>query len=421
MKSFAMKPLALFLAMVGASASFAGGPGSTGGVALKIPVGARPTAMGGAFTGLADDGNALFANPAGLATLSSPELLLAHAMYLAEINYEALGYIQPLQPLGTLGLGINMMNYGNLDRSLERADGMFGGLAGATNPQDLFVTAGWGSALPPFFGMERFRAGAALKRTFQQLTGGTVGGAGAVLGALWDTPAQGLRLGTMVDNLGGVATLGRMLPVTWVAGASLSAPMGPDFSAVYAADTRLAIDTTAVFSLGGELTAFNILILRGGWRGGGEVGGPSFGAGARTPLSWFRTKFMLKLDYAVASSGELGRSQRFQLTAMFGSFGSVIQGGSIRRDPDGGEAVLTWQGRGPAYEVYYRRPDEGEWTKLTDQAVTETNYPLMGLAPGRYIFRIVTVNPLRPDWRGPVSREIDLEITGNDESGRSTP
>jgi len=413
--------LALFLATAVASASFAGGPGSTGGVALKIPVGARPTAMGGAFTGLADDGNALFANPAGLATLSSPELLLAHTMYLAEINYEVLGYIQPLQPLGTLGLGVNMMNYGNLDRSLERADGMFGGLAGATSPQDLFVTAGWGSAMPSFFGLDRFRGGASLKLTFQQLTGGTVAGAGGTVGALWDTPAEGLRLGTVVDNVGGVAALGRMLPVTWIAGASLSARMGPDFTAVYAADTRLAIDTTAVISGGAEITAFNVLILRGGWRGGGELGGPSFGAGVRTPLSWFRTKFMLKLDYAVASAGELGRSQRFQLTAMFGSFGSVIQGGSIRRDPDGGEAVLTWQGRGPAYEVYYRRPDEGEWTKLTDQAVTETNYPLMGLAPGRYIFRIVTVNPLRPDWRGPVSREIDLEITGNDESGRSTP
>jgi hypothetical protein len=130
---------------------------------------------------------------------------------------------------------------------------------------------------------------------------------------------------------------------------------------------------------------------------------------------------MLKLDYASASAGELGKSQRFQLTAMFGSFGNVVQGGSIRRDPDRGEAVMTWKGRGPAYEVYYRHPSEDDWTKLTDQPVTEESYPLMGLAPGRYFFRIVTVNPLKPDWRGPVSRDIELTLTGADEAGQGAP
>ena len=40
--------------------------GQTAVVALGFPVGARPTAMGEAFTGLANDANAMFYNPAGL-------------------------------------------------------------------------------------------------------------------------------------------------------------------------------------------------------------------------------------------------------------------------------------------------------------------------------------------------------------------
>lgn len=47
---------------------------------LRIPgnvVGARPAALGGAFTALADDQNALFYNPAGLARLDSRFIALA--------------------------------------------------------------------------------------------------------------------------------------------------------------------------------------------------------------------------------------------------------------------------------------------------------------------------------------------------------
>ena len=55
-------------------------------------VGARPLAMGGAFVGLADDANATYWNPAGLARFDSPKVT---AMYTAtnrdEINY--LGYL----------------------------------------------------------------------------------------------------------------------------------------------------------------------------------------------------------------------------------------------------------------------------------------------------------------------------------------
>ena len=41
---------------------------------FDVGTGARPLGMGGAFVGLADDSNALFYNPAGLARLSGPEL-----------------------------------------------------------------------------------------------------------------------------------------------------------------------------------------------------------------------------------------------------------------------------------------------------------------------------------------------------------
>ena len=67
------------IACLFAAAAWAGGPGTTGGIGLKLPAGARPTAMGGAFVGKADDLNALYWNPAGLALVRSPELSLMHS------------------------------------------------------------------------------------------------------------------------------------------------------------------------------------------------------------------------------------------------------------------------------------------------------------------------------------------------------
>jgi hypothetical protein len=75
----APRPVAvlLFLASLGfaarpaAAAKFAGAFMESGG-------GARAMALGGAFTAVADDASATFWNPAGLSTITAPQLLLMH-------------------------------------------------------------------------------------------------------------------------------------------------------------------------------------------------------------------------------------------------------------------------------------------------------------------------------------------------------
>jgi hypothetical protein len=55
---------------------------------LNKNTGVRPAGMAEAFTGMADDINAIFYNPAGLGTLQNEQLLLIHEQNLAEINTE---------------------------------------------------------------------------------------------------------------------------------------------------------------------------------------------------------------------------------------------------------------------------------------------------------------------------------------------
>lgn len=57
--------------------------------------GARSMAMGGAFTGLADDASAAYFNPAGLAFLDEHQLMVMHAPLFVDSNYNFLSSAHP--------------------------------------------------------------------------------------------------------------------------------------------------------------------------------------------------------------------------------------------------------------------------------------------------------------------------------------
>src|SRR5437879_687898 len=69
--------------------------GTQGAIFLDIPVGARPAAMGSAYSALASDAYAPVWNPAGLGFVTTPELAGQHVSYLESLNYEQASYAQP--------------------------------------------------------------------------------------------------------------------------------------------------------------------------------------------------------------------------------------------------------------------------------------------------------------------------------------
>jgi transglutaminase-like putative cysteine protease len=81
--------LAALLALSGPSAAFA--------QSEQVPVGARPVAMGGAFSAIADDGGALFWNPAGLAQIGHQEVRGTHAdLFATGIRDNMISFVLPL-------------------------------------------------------------------------------------------------------------------------------------------------------------------------------------------------------------------------------------------------------------------------------------------------------------------------------------
>jgi hypothetical protein len=73
---------------------------------VDIGFGSRPMGMGGAFTGLANDINALMWNPAGLVSLKSDQAAFSFANQLNLIQYHFLAFGMPLSSDQGIGLGL---------------------------------------------------------------------------------------------------------------------------------------------------------------------------------------------------------------------------------------------------------------------------------------------------------------------------
>lgn len=125
---------------------------------LKIGIGARPAGLGGAFTALSDDINALHWNPAGLGRFQGKELAFTHAVFFGDIREEFIGYAQPLAKLGTVGGGLT---YLHLDEVRQRDES--GYEIASFTPYDLLGILTWAGKIG-----RNFEIGANLKYIYKK-------------------------------------------------------------------------------------------------------------------------------------------------------------------------------------------------------------------------------------------------------------
>ncbi|MFH2055216.1 MAG: PorV/PorQ family protein [bacterium] len=137
----------IFLLLCGVIYAGEGDVGTTAYPFLKIGVGAKALAMGGAFVGLADDESAAYYNPAGIIGFQQKAVAASYMNYVADIQSGYLSLVLPTR--GTeeqmrsgefdeveitdaaraLAFSVNYLNYGTLDRTNAdgEVEGDFGG------------------------------------------------------------------------------------------------------------------------------------------------------------------------------------------------------------------------------------------------------------------------------------------------------
>ncbi len=84
---------------------------------MKIGVGARPMAMAGAFTAVADDANALFWNPAGLALNQQFNANATIMSMFQSVSYTSAGLISPIGRQLGIGAAAGYLNAVDIRRS----------------------------------------------------------------------------------------------------------------------------------------------------------------------------------------------------------------------------------------------------------------------------------------------------------------
>lgn len=162
---------------------------------LEIPIGARATAMGGAFGATASDGTAMYWNPAGIARLQDQTATFEYAQWYAgvDVNYAA---VTSQTRLGTIGVGLTSVRFDDMDVISETTNDQ--------QPTGETFTAGsyalsvsYANALT-----DRFAIGGTVKVVREQIANSAATGVAFDVGTLFTTPFRGVRLGASILNYG---------------------------------------------------------------------------------------------------------------------------------------------------------------------------------------------------------------------------
>lgn len=95
--------------------------GGYAGSFLQVPIGARPTGMGGAYRAVSDDGAGILFNPAGMTSISKP---LFSSAYRAMKLDRKLGYVGAFFPVkGEAAVGLQWLHAGSGSVPARDADG----------------------------------------------------------------------------------------------------------------------------------------------------------------------------------------------------------------------------------------------------------------------------------------------------------
>ena len=104
----------------------------------------RAAALGGSFITSQDDPNAIFYNPAGLATLTTKRLSVGFFKHLLDINAGYASFGMEVDDFGFVGAGIVYVNYGTFKRTGEE-----GQYLGDFSAGEFALTLGYAGLLKP--------------------------------------------------------------------------------------------------------------------------------------------------------------------------------------------------------------------------------------------------------------------------------
>ena len=283
--------------------------GTTGFSFLKIGVGARAMALGGAYATATADPEAAAWNPAGLWGINKRTASLSFNRYLVDSQAGFISTTLPT-PKRVWSISANYVTYG----TMQRTDGE-GVNLGSFSAADMAVYL---SLAQPVW-RDWLTLGTSIKAIYSNIDKFSSDAYALDLGLLIRGPIQGMHLGASLSNLGFVrsAYIGEFkdsLPVHMRFGLS-HRPAHMPVPMLLLADFNLPNDSDPYLSLGLEVQVSSGLYVRPGYSlqqaGSAEEDAIGLSAGAGFAAKQYR------LDYAYSSYADLGDVHRVSIVGGF--------------------------------------------------------------------------------------------------------
>lgn len=277
--------------------------GQSGLTFLKLGVGGRALGMGEAYTAVTTDLSGLYYNPAGVAFLSSSNLMLMHKEWFQDVKTEYIAGQTILSHIA-VGLSINSTSVDNIQ--IREIPGPAEGTFDSRNAA-IGVTAA-------YLLDSSFSLGLTAKYLYERILIDEAGGFGLDFGSVYKTPWD-LSIGISASNLGSISELQNQsstLPTIYRCGLAYAAPFAQlSGSITVASDIVLfSQDKKTHIHMGAEYLYDNSFSVRAGYQTGYEA--RSFTTGVGFHYS------SLQIDYAfIPMQYDLGSTHTFSLCIEF--------------------------------------------------------------------------------------------------------
>lgn len=286
--------------------------GATTGVAVfNHSTGARQLGMADVAVGIADDANAVFYNPAGIARVKALELNAVYFDNIVDTKDEAIAVSYPLRKglfgkSAALGLGIKAYQGGDIDViEFDTVNNVITSQKTMSAESDYMIGVTYAEKIA-----SKLSAGITLKAIHSTLVEDyTASAIAADIGLLYETPIKGLDAGLSLLNSGTKMKFiseGDSLPQRLVVGLGYGFKPAPMAAVKVGIDIIDEKDADTATNLGVEVTLLNMVALRAGYLTNSDLGSVTAGIGIKMG--------MFQLDYGYGMFDELNDLQKVSLT-----------------------------------------------------------------------------------------------------------
>lgn len=274
--------------------------GTAGAQFLKIDIGARASAIGGAYTSVTGNNYNIYYNPAGLVDINKRIITAHHNEWIDNVKYEYLAYSLRLSQYDAVGIALQYLHTGSTDKTDD-----FGNIIGSFTAEDIAVNISYA-----YKWTEDIYLGITGKFIKQSNAGYTATAPAVDLGIIFNQlKYEDITFGFSVSNIGNKIKFikeGDRLPLIWRGGVNYLYRK----TILFSTDIVKPIDNDVYFACGMEYNYYNMIFLRTGYVSNDDVDD-----GYRLGLGFNIHSIMF--DYAFVPQGYFGDSHRFSMSYEF--------------------------------------------------------------------------------------------------------